>query len=199
MLNRKYNEVPVVFIDVETTGLHPSKEGVVQIALVRFENGRVVASEKSLINPGVPIGEGAMKVHGITEEMVKGAPSLKDFANQMSVVDICHEATPGAYNAPFDRDYFMFHYDRTLPWVDPMVLTAIMDKNRRRKLTERCEEYEIELLAAHDAMADCVAAGELFYKVMPFLYPANTPQMRDVLRRQEINRIDNWHFRAGPK
>lgn len=84
-----------VILDTETTGL----EGrIVDIAIIRAD-GTVILN--TLINPECPIPAGASNIHGITDEMVKDAPTFKDVFSQIKTI------TEGAsrvviYNASFD-------------------------------------------------------------------------------------------------
>lgn len=62
--------------DVETTGLDPKADRIVEIGAVTFRNGRVTGSRSWLINPGVPVPRSAVRVHGITTDMVKDRPGF---------------------------------------------------------------------------------------------------------------------------
>lgn len=87
-----------MILDTETTGLE-STDVIIEIAIIRLDNGEPLMN--TLVKPTVSISEGAMRVHGITEEMVADAPSWKDlhqqFLDVMSKCDTLH-----IYNSPFD-------------------------------------------------------------------------------------------------
>ncbi|KYP16119.1 3'-5' exonuclease [Flavihumibacter sp. CACIAM 22H1] len=74
---------PIAFIDLETTGTNLGTDRIVEIAIVRIgkDNSRTV--KRKLINPEMPIPVGASDVHGITDEMVRDAPSFRQVANEM--------------------------------------------------------------------------------------------------------------------
>jgi DNA polymerase III epsilon subunit-like protein len=61
-------------IDVETTGLRPSTDRIVEIACVAVDGCSVVGRWSTLVNPGMPIPAQATSVHGITDAMVAEAP-----------------------------------------------------------------------------------------------------------------------------
>ena len=68
----------LVFIDTETTGFSPVNNRIIEIGLVRVENGKVVDQYKSVINPGVPIPDESYKITGIRKKEMKVAPSLAE-------------------------------------------------------------------------------------------------------------------------
>ena len=63
-------------IDVETTGFSPAADRIVELACALVDGGRVVAGWATLVDPGMPIPTYATAVHGITDEMVAGAPGI---------------------------------------------------------------------------------------------------------------------------
>ncbi len=93
----------VCLLDVETTGTEDDAR-VVEIAAVTgrfFEKGaRIERTVNQLVNPGIPIPCTASAVHHITDEMVKGSPSLDDVMETFPVADLYV-----AHNAPFDRRF----------------------------------------------------------------------------------------------
>jgi DNA polymerase III epsilon subunit-like protein len=89
-----------LFLDTETTGLHPPRDKLIEVALVD-ENGHPVID--TLVNPLCPIGD-AKKIHGITDEMVRNAPNLREFWPAIeAVVTGCHVII---YNKDFDTKFF---------------------------------------------------------------------------------------------
>lgn len=171
--NTPWAEVPTVWLDVETTGIVPGVDGVVQTALVRFEGGEVVGREVSLIDPDRPIPEAATAIHGISDAMVRDAPALAQFFERASVLALLAGAQPGAYNAPFDRAFLPLHVlaDWTWPWLDPLVFVRVVDRyakgQGRHKLEAACQRRGVKIEGAHDASVDAEAAGRLFYKIAP--------------------------------
>jgi len=94
-----YNSLVVV--DVETTGLTPSRYGrVCELGAVKIKNGRAVKTFQTLINPQCSISYGASMVNGITDEMVQDAPTFREIA--LSFENFIEELPIAAYNAPFD-------------------------------------------------------------------------------------------------
>lgn len=88
---------PIAFIDLETTGVNISNDRIVEIAIVKILPDGSRQVKRKLINPLIPIPSGASDVHGITDDMVKDAPSFKQVANEIKqFMDNCDM---GGYNS----------------------------------------------------------------------------------------------------
>lgn len=88
---------PLAFIDLETTGVNISLDRIVEIAIVKINPDGTQQVKRKLINPMMPIPKGASDVHGITDDMVKDAPTFKQVANEVKqFIDHCDI---GGYNS----------------------------------------------------------------------------------------------------
>ena len=86
--------------DLETTGLDPRLDKIVEIGAVKFDRQGIIARFSVLINPGVPMPAEAGKVNNITDQMLRGKPSLDEvFPDFMRFI---LDTTLAAHNAPFD-------------------------------------------------------------------------------------------------
>lgn len=103
------NTVFVAF-DTETTGLSPTRDRIVEIALVKFINGKVTATNSWLINPGVPIPSTAERVHGISDEMVANKASCAETLPKVN--KFLGNAVLLAHNARFDLSFLKNEYRR---------------------------------------------------------------------------------------
>lgn len=97
-----------IAFDVETTGLNPTSDRIVEIGAVIFRRGTVQKVFSSLVNPDTPISQAASAVNHITNSMLNSAPSEKEVYSQL--VDFLGEALSAgvvmcAHNAEFDFDF----------------------------------------------------------------------------------------------
>lgn len=74
---------PIAFIDLETTGINISTDKIVEIAIVKIAIDGSKIVKRKLINPQMPIPAASSEIHGITNEMVKDAPTFKQAANEI--------------------------------------------------------------------------------------------------------------------
>ena len=94
-------ELKFACLDTETTGLSPEGGGkICELAVSVSCAGRVVDEFSTLLNPGMPMHPDVIAIHGITNEMVAGAPSFGDILPRLlALLDDCVIV---AHNADFD-------------------------------------------------------------------------------------------------
>ncbi|MBL0135053.1 MAG: 3'-5' exonuclease [Chitinophagaceae bacterium] len=74
---------PLAFIDLETTGINLASDRIVEIAIVKITTDGKQTVKRKLVNPEMPIPKASSDVHGITDDMVKDAPTFKVIANEI--------------------------------------------------------------------------------------------------------------------
>ncbi|MCR2816586.1 exonuclease domain-containing protein [Microbacterium jiangjiandongii] len=159
--------VPPYFavIDVETTGLSPKRDRVVEIAVVRIDQrGTVVDEWSTRLNPEGPVG--ATHIHGITQSDVDRAPLFRDVAS--AIAPQIQGLPIAAHNARFDLAFLRAEFVRAgwdVPWL-PSYCTLdgshhYMPHLQRRRLVDCCWEAGIRLDGAHSALGDARATAEL--------------------------------------
>jgi len=108
---------PIAFIDLETTGVNLSTDRIVEIAIVKIlpDNSRQV--KRKLINPEISIPKSSSDIHGITDEMVKDAPTFKQAGNEIK--QFLENSDLGGYNSNrFDIPMLMEEFLRAGMEVD---------------------------------------------------------------------------------
>ncbi len=178
-----------VVFDSETTGLDTARDELVQLAAVRVVNGRLVRGEQidTLVDPGRPIPPGSTQVHGITDQMVQGAPDPAEAVRRFR--RFAEGAVLIAHNAPFDMAFLQRHaasdgarFDN--PVLDTVLLSAVV--------FGRQETHSLDALSArlgitipeearHTALGDTIATAQAFLKLMPMLQARGIVTFADVL------------------
>lgn len=154
----------IAIYDLETTGTNPSEDRVCQIAiyLCTYDLVPIGKPMQSLVNPGIPIPEEASKVHGITDDMVKDAPTFAQLAPTLKqVFDPTDWAT---YNGiRFDNPMLLAEFERcgiTIDISSKKLIDAnvVFIKKEPRTLAAALQFYcGEELTDAHEATADTIA------------------------------------------
>lgn len=151
-----------VIFDIETTGADKAKDRIVQLAIHMFdEDGKVLLSKSRLYNPEMPISKTAQDTHGITDEMVKDAPTFAEDAKNLKKV--FEDSVLIGYNIiQFDIPILMAEFDRA--GVDLEISGEVIDVMRLetalnpRTLGAVYKRYTgTEMKNAHDAMSDVKA------------------------------------------
>ncbi len=158
-----------VVVDLETTGLDPQIEGILEIAAFRLEGDRVVASWQTLVNPGLgtEISEASRAIHGITAEMVADAPGVPDALR--SFLAFLGDAPLVAHNAPFDLGFL----NRALAAQGAPALAnhaydtlemarEVFPEQRSHKLESLCRLLGHEASGFHRAAADAEHLAVIF-------------------------------------
>jgi DNA polymerase III subunit alpha, Gram-positive type len=164
------DEATYVVFDLETTGLNPWKEGLLEIGAVKIQNGVVLDEFSSLINPGREIPPEIQKLTGITPEMVKDQPSPREVLQ--SFLDFLGEAPVlVAHNAQFDVNFLKAQSQLLLERkVEPVYLDtlglsrSVWPEFKSHRLNTVAKELGIQLLQHHRAVDDAKCAAEILLK-----------------------------------
>ncbi len=178
-----------VVVDVETTGLQPSKCEIIDLAAIRFYNFEPVEKFCTLLSTKKPIPQKAQNINHITDEMVQGMPRFQDIA--ASFIDFIGKDNLVGHNLGFDLDFLVrYGADVTVQkrkYYDTLEIarkTVKKERIRERwdkdfgldyeisegvanyKLDTLCDWYGIWNIQSHRAEGDAVATGMLFKKLV---------------------------------
>lgn len=189
MMNQPITAVPLVFLDVETTGLK-LRDGhrICEVALLRV-CGRVVEDRyTTLVDPLRPLDPRAAAVNGISTDMLRDAPIFDDIADQ--VVALLSGAVLVAHNADFDMGFLSGEFQflgRSLPSL-PVIDTLTL----ARQLLPGYVSHSLPSLSrvlrlptpSHRAMSDVLALQGLFCHLVGLLSDRGVTTLGEVLRFQ---------------
>jgi len=157
---------PVVFIDVETTGINVSTDRIIEISLLKVSPGGKEKWFTSRVNPEIPIPAKTTAIHGITDDDVAGCPTFREIAKTLAAfLEGCDLAGYNAikFDIPLLAEEFLrtntdFNF-RKRKYIDVQV---IFHKKEQRTLSAAYRFYcRKELNNAHSAEADTAATYEI--------------------------------------
>lgn len=158
---------PIAFIDLEATGINLTKDRIVEIAIIKLLPDGTRQNKRKLINPEMPIPKVVTDLHGITDEMVKSAPTFKQASNEIKqYLEGCDLA---GYNSNrFDIPLLVEEFLRAGHEVDLskrklVDVQHIFYTMEPRTLSAAYKFFcEKELVNAHSAEADVEATIDVF-------------------------------------
>lgn len=168
-----------IAFDLETTGLDPTKNEIIEIGALKVRNGKVSERFMEFIKPEELISPAVTNLTGISNDMVKSARSahsvIKDF------VDFCEEDVLIGHNIIFDYSFTKCTAAREgLPFEKMGIDTLKIAKKVHPELESRslgalCEHYKIENKTAHRAYFDALATAKL-YQTLSHYFEAENPK-----------------------
>ena len=157
---------PIAFIDLETTGVTVSTDRIVEIAVVKISPDGTKVVKRKLVNPLMPIPAGSTAVHGISDEMVKDAPSFKQIANE--VKQFLENCDLGGYNSNrFDipmliEEFLRAGIEFSIEGTKLVDVQKVFHMMEQRTLSAAYKFYCSKVLeGAHGAEADATATWEV--------------------------------------
>ncbi|MDI6839249.1 MAG: exonuclease domain-containing protein [bacterium] len=182
-------EVTFVFLDVETTGLHPQYgDRICEIGLVKTENGKIADSYTTLINPHRPISPGAFMANGITADMVKDAPSFNEIVGE--VLKFIDSAVIVAHNAPFDLNFIGSHlHNLRIPFpgnpvIDTLTLARAYYHFPGNGLLKIANYLGINTRDSHRALGDARITSKIFHIFVNDFKRMRVATLHDLLELQ---------------
>lgn len=171
------DDLTFVVFDTETTGLQPHKDEIVQIGAVRVVKSKIVPGEQidMLVDPGRPIPPASTKVHGVSDAMVAGAPTIIPATKTLH--GFASGAVLVAHNAPFDMAFLHNHEKEAgLEWKHPILDTVLLSavlfgRTEVHTLDALCERLDVVIPPElrHTALGDAHATAEVLCKMLAML------------------------------
>lgn len=164
-----------IAFDVETTGLSPYQNRVIEVGAVIFVDRKPVKSFSSLIDAGVHVPEAASNINHITDKMLKTAPSEKTVYPQL--IEFLGNAVYGnpllcAHNAKFDFDFLdqtlsRLGYDTNIRYVDTLHLSRSCLHGLKNYKQGTLEEYfGFNNRSSHRAVSDAENCGKILCSLL---------------------------------
>ena len=166
--NGRFEDESIVF-DIETTGLSNLKDKITEIGAVRIKNGEVLDRFNTFVDPECPIPEDITKLTGITDEMVSGAPKVKEALEAFFAFIGGGDKLLIAHNAGFDVGFIRRAAEQSgLPFENPYLDTVSMSRYvnpdlKKHKLNLVAEYYGLGEFNHHRASDDAEMLAQIYF------------------------------------
>ncbi len=168
-------------LDLETSSINPFTGKIIEIGIIKFKLNSQIKEFSTLINPKLKIPEDVIKIHGITDEMVKDSPYFEDIIDKVSSF---LEGIPLViHNPQFDMAFIQMEYYRSgkkFPFLEAYDTVSLSRKTFNQlnnyKLNTICDYLNITL-NHHRALSDAYGCMQIF---------------RNIIKRQDKRK--NWTF-----
>jgi ATP-dependent DNA helicase DinG len=185
----------IVALDIETTGLDPSTDAILEIGAVKFGENRNEREYSTLVNPGRHIPEFISGLTGISDEMVRQAPTIQDVLGEL-VAFIGDDPILG-HNIQFDlsffRKYKLFELNEI---IDTYELAAVlMPSASRYNLGAVGQQLGIPLQATHRALDDARVTAAAYLKLFARAAELPLDLLTEIVHHSEPIQWDGgWAF-----
>ena len=166
-------EIPDEFvaIDIETTGLNPTWDEIIEVSAVRYQNGSEVETYESLVKPTRPISAFITLYNGITNGMVADAPTVGEIMAPLRA--FIGDSVLLGHNVHFDINFLYDAMERagaphlSNDFIDTMgLLRRIKGASAPGSLADAAQVYNISVPGHHRAGWDSRCAAELFLRLV---------------------------------
>jgi predicted DnaQ family exonuclease/DinG family helicase len=210
-LLRKIKYDNFVVVDLETTGLDPTENKIIEIGVVRYVNGQEEEKFEQLVNPEVPIPDFITKLTGITDKDVEKSPLINEVFDSLS--SFLGNAPIIGHQINFDASFLEYHlrnkYNDFSNWdkesqrfkylsnsrMDTLFLSRIfLPFLHRFKLSTVAAYFGIDLERAHRAIDDARATGHIFLELTERVFGCDQQSLRLITRLlyRNSSRVKNY-------
>lgn len=158
-----------VCVDLETTGLNPKKDRIIEIGVVKVENNVVVEEWGTFVNPGRQLDERVVELTGIQDRQLEQAPSIDEALPRL--LGLLDSPVLLGHSVIFDYSFIKkAAVDRRIPFekegIDTLkIARKYLPELESRSLEYLCRHYAISH-RAHRALCDARATVELYQKLV---------------------------------
>ncbi len=157
-MNTEVQDIKVV-VDLETTGLDYKREKIIEFAAVKLVDNQITEEIEMLIDPQQEIRHSSIEIHGITQDMLEGAPTIEEAMPK--ILDFIKDYTIIAHNAIFDHSFLnqasIELYEEPIPndKIDTFQMyKEVFPEEQSHGLESLLKRFNIDFPVKHRAMAD---------------------------------------------
>lgn len=173
-----------VIVDIETTGLDPVSNEIIEIAAIKVENGEIKDILNTLAKPNQEIGPEIERLTGINNDMVSDHPPFTEAAPKF--LSFIENHILVAHNTAFDIAFLRHHLGRKFENQIVCTLKAsrfLLPNLKNHKLHTVAEYFGINAQNRHRALGDCETTYAIWLKMIPIL------RDKDIYKKEDLQKI----------
>lgn len=204
-------EKSYIAIDLETTGLNPKEDRIIEIGAIRVENGEEKERYHTMINPRCTLEPRITELTGITADMVEHAPDLAEIADEL--LEFAGELPLLGHHVIFDYSFLKrglvnLGYSFEKNGIDTLKLCRrFMPPEEKKTLAQACAFFGIRQEQAHRALADAGYAHRLYCRLLerygaeapeafagsPLIYKIKREQPASKKQKEDLQELIKYH------
>lgn len=159
----------IVALDLETTGVSPDNDRIIEIGMARIVDGKVVATYNQLIDPQITLSSRITEITGITQLDLADKPTIEDVIDE--VLSFIGDSVILGHNVKFDYSFLKVAASKNKKIVPNKVIDTLKIARKllitapSKKLTFLCEYFGIDPGHSHRAFDDAISAYRVYEKL----------------------------------
>lgn len=200
-----------VAVDIETTGLNPKTDKIIEIAAVFVQDGQVKAEKSTLVNPRQKLSEYISQLTGIRDEMLEDAPDIQEVIGDYA--EFCRNLPLLGHNVMFDYRFLKkaavnrgIAFDKE--GIDTLFLSRkFMPPDQQKNLSSACQYFHVEAKTAHRALGDAYGAHDLYqalarrygesgmqaFSPKPLIYKIKKERLASKRQKEVLHELLKYH------
>ncbi|MEG2284307.1 MAG: PolC-type DNA polymerase III [Eubacterium sp.] len=174
-----------IFFDLETTGLVPGKDNIIEIAAVKIKNRHIVDTFSTMVNPHRKVSSFITNLTGITNQMVEEGAEEEEAVR--SFREFCGDLILVAHNAKFDMGFMdialdLYGFKKEITVIDTLAMSrTLIPGIGKHNLKKLASYFKVDMGNHHRALDDSVCSAKIFIKLMELA------QKKDVFETSKLN------------
>jgi DNA polymerase III subunit epsilon len=177
----------LTFLDLETTGLSPYHERIIEVGAIRVKNGKTIQTYNTLVDPQQKIKYYITQITGISQKDILGKPIFHEISDEL--LEIIGDSIVVAHNARFDYGFLKTEllrdgHNLKNQFCCSMVMSRqLYPEHRRHNLDSIIERFELDCAHRHRALDDAMLVHEFFQRIFD---EQNSEMVEEIIRSSII-------------
>lgn len=173
-----------VVVDLETTGLHPMFNEIIEIGAIKVKDGETIDEFHALIKPKEKLDSFTTQFTSITDEMLQDQPSIEEVLPKF--LNFCKGSVLVAHNANFDYRFLRYYtkkicgIDWHLPVIDTLALAKRLVRLSSYNLEKLVSHFKIGSFKHHRALEDARVTTKVFLELLKILEEKGVKNFKQV-------------------